>query len=1468
MPFFNVTEPYLNLWLHDIPIQYTTAYGPEVALHLAYHARTWYSAITGVYWHGAQMGNQLGRWSCSWLSFVELSQDESMAELMLPAGAWATFNFPSNSNISSINYRNNLWLEKQGPTGGVTNMVLHYKDGSQTAYAVSDPNAPILFTVAGLFYVSSISDPSGQSTTFSYNTNFYLTNVTAADGTTFALQYTNPSFPDTITGVSASYGASVSLAYDIGPALTNIVDAAGISSHFTYYNEYGGPVIRLTTPYGTSGFNDNGIDGNSGIFDRVVQLTNAVGQVEFYGMINSYTNNDWPNYLASQIPTNTPVGTLDTDSGSRQERNTFYWNAQRFDPYLTLLSNYTAFGWAQFKAARIRHWLASTDGLYTHWQTLSLEQAPSPDGGTTEGEISWYDYINKPARVDYEIGTQILPSVMARVLPDGTTAYGYFERLTNGYPTLMAEHWVDGADRFRTNTFSYASNNIDFVAWTDALGVLVESNVFNAFHQLVTNYDALNEATTLTYDSTTHLLTSVLTPAGLTTTNIYDGTTHRLLQTINLEISRTNSYTWNSDGTIFSHANERGLNTTYSWDGLHRLIQVLYPDGTTISNRYDIISGIPFANGSGGTAILDLTGTKDRSGYWKYFVYDATRRRVFTTNANNIVTAYGYCDCGSLSSLTNALGTAVEQDTAFVRDNQGQLVTTYNADGYNVTNWFDPLGRLTATADGTGYRYFNYNNLGLLTTVSNLCGLEQTTVFDLLDRPIYLTDANGVTTTNTYDNLNRIVSRGHPDGGVESFGYSARGPVAYTNQLGFTNFYVYDAGSRKIFETNALAQTLRYTNNAASDLLSLTDGRTNTTHWKYDEYGRVTNKIDQAGTVVLKYAYDPDSRITNRWSAAFGNTVYKYDPLANLTNIAYPHSGTVNLQFDPLNRLTNMVDSVGTTKYSYTAAGQLFTEDGPFASDTVTNIYSNRLRTALGLQRPSGDWTNGFAYDLARRLTNVVSPAGSFTNVFSAGVRGASGFSSRLIQKLLLPDLAVITNNYDPVARLLATHLRNSSGVLTNKHEYQYDLAGERTNQTRIDGVTVFYGYDKIGQLRTNYASTGSQDQWAYGYDPSWNLTKRTNGINGVSVTTLSYNSLNELTTGSAAYDANGNLTTSLDGYTYVYDDENRLIEIRDDANCTHKTDFTYDGLGRLRIRDEYDGSVDPIYGTCDWTFDSGTRYIYDAWRVIEERDSGNNPQVDYTRGLDLRGTLARAGGIGGLLARTDGNGSTFYHCDGVGNITMMLDTNQAMVASYRYNDAYGYIVIQNGTLATANTYRFSSKECITAWGIYCYGYRFYDPYMQRWINRDPLGEYRGINLYTYVANGPLIRIDFWGLQAIELPDFPPEGFIPGNGGALGPTLIRPGPLGPAWEFWNYEPGHLEEPPEGTDPLGPGCAFGCPPGQCPGHVGAPPPPPKPNPPTEAPPGSGCPTCPINGPPGTVVGPLGPPGGMPYRPPPK
>src|SRR5207253_729410 len=156
--------------------------------------------------------------------------------------------------------------------------------------------------------------------------------------------------------------------------------------------------------------------------------------------------------------------------------------------------------------------------------------------------------------------------------------------------------------------------------------------------------------------------------------------------------------------------------------------------------------------------------------------------------------------------------------------------------------------------------------------------------------------------------------------------------------------------------------------------------------------------------------------------------------------------------------------------------------------------------------------------------------------------------------------------------------------------------------------------------------------------------------------------------------------------------------------------------------------------------------------RVIQERDTNNTPLVSYTRGNDLSGSLEGAGGIGGLLARSSGYSSgnwtnhNFYHADGNGNITYVVNSSQALAASYRY-DPFGNTMSSSGTLASANVYRFSSKEIHVLSGMYYYGYRFYDPNLQRWINRDPTGEEHGLNLYCFVLNREPGFVDPFGLD-------------------------------------------------------------------------------------------------------------------------
>jgi RHS repeat-associated protein len=60
--------------------------------------------------------------------------------------------------------------------------------------------------------------------------------------------------------------------------------------------------------------------------------------------------------------------------------------------------------------------------------------------------------------------------------------------------------------------------------------------------------------------------------------------------------------------------------------------------------------------------------------------------------------------------------------------------------------------------------------------------------------------------------------------------------------------------------------------------------------------------------------------------------------------------------------------------------------------------------------------------------------------------------------------------------------------------------------------------------------------------------------------------------------------------------------------------------------------------------------------------------------------------------------------------------------------------------------YRYSTKEIHHASGMYDYGFRFYSPGLGRWINRDPIREQGGANMYAFSGNTPLNAMDANGL--------------------------------------------------------------------------------------------------------------------------
>ncbi len=498
-------------------------------------------------------------------------------------------------------------------------------------------------------------------------------------------------------------------------------------------------------------------------------------------------------------------------------------------------------------------------------------------------------------------------------------------------------------------------------------------------------------------------------------------------------------------------------------------------DGIPASSRqysYDLQPGMGFNTGGTAIPILHRTGVRDRLGKWTWYGRDRLGRIVAVKDPLNRLTTYTYCGCGGPGNHHRRPPQShhlhLQQRR---RENPGHLPGRHPA----------PVqlrcpGRLAYVDDGLGQRTYGYNNQGLLNLVAGPFGTERSVTYNLHDQPTTVVDANGVNVTQTFDRLNRLLTRQVPGQGTESFQYSARGLTNYTGPDSKVTRYVYDAAGRKTSEITPKNETIGYTYNTASDLLTLTDGRGKVTTWTYDIEGLVrTKRYHGQSFANLEYAYDANGRLAWRkfWSSPTQSqqTLYSYDEAGNLTGINYPASPDVSFTYNAVNQVATMSDAAGTTTFTYTDAGHLASEDGPWASDTVTSSYhatAPRLRTGLTVQQPSGSWAHTYGYDAARRLRTITGPAGTFTYTHKG--------PGTVWTNLALPNTSAITNAFDTGGRLTGIWLRNNAGTILNKHVYLYNGYGQRQRQTLTDNGYTTYGYDDDAQLTSSlgYTSGGS----------------------------------------------------------------------------------------------------------------------------------------------------------------------------------------------------------------------------------------------------------------------------------------------------------------------------------------------------------------------------------------------------------
>jgi RHS repeat-associated protein len=173
------------------------------------------------------------------------------------------------------------------------------------------------------------------------------------------------------------------------------------------------------------------------------------------------------------------------------------------------------------------------------------------------------------------------------------------------------------------------------------------------------------------------------------------------------------------------------------------------------------------------------------------------------------------------------------------------------------------------------------------------------------------------------------------------------------------------------------------------------------------------------------------------------------------------------------------------------------------------------------------------------------------------------------------------------------------------------------------------------------------------------------------------------------------------------------------------RTEFAYDGESRLSA----------IRQLTNGTEVSFRRFVW-CDNICEERDASG--AVTTKRFWDQ-----------GVKIETGANaGSYFYTRDHLGSVCELTDITGVVRARYAY-DPFGHRSRTGGSIEA--DFSFAGLLFAPEARLLLARFRTYDPDLGRWLSRDPLNkaeEDQGPNLYAYVGNNPVNRIDPLGLRA------------------------------------------------------------------------------------------------------------------------
>ncbi|SCZ69030.1 MULTISPECIES: RHS repeat domain-containing protein [Photorhabdus] len=453
---------------------------------------------------------------------------------------------------------------------------------------------------------------------------------------------------------------------------------------------------------------------------------------------------------------------------------------------------------------------------------------------------------------------------------------------------------------------------------------------------------------------------------------------------------------------------------------------------------------------------------------------------------------------------------------------------------------------------------------------------------------------------------------------------------------------------------------------------------------------------------------------------ATGALLTQTDATGNIQRLAYNVAGQLKGSWLTLK---NQSEQVIIKSLTYSAAGQKLREEHGNGVITEYRYEPETLRLISTTTRRQSD--NKVLQDLRYEH----DPVG---NIIS--VRNDAEATRFWRNQKIVPENVY---TYDSLYQLISATGREMANIGQQSNQLPSPIIPLPTDDSSYTNYTRSYNYDRGGNLmQIRHSSPATQNN----YTTDITVSNRSNRAVLSSLATDS-------TQVDALFDAGGHQRKLLPGQDLSWNARGELQQVtpvsRENASDREWYRYGNDGMRQLKVSEQQTGNstqqqrVTYLPGLELRTTQSGTSISEDL-HVITVGAAGH-AQV---RVLHWE-TIPPAG--------ISNNQLRYSYDNLIGSSQLELDNEGQIISQEEYYPFGGTALwaARNQIEASYKILRYSGKER-DATGLYYYGYRYYQPWVGRWLSADPAGTVDGLNLYRMVRNNPIVNHDNRGLWTEE----------------------------------------------------------------------------------------------------------------------